>query len=145
MNNQTKGVWYRQNGIALMGDDGIHICDVKGLSRTDSENEANTARIVACINACDGYTTGQLQALAGGNVKREVTHFADRLCEAEGRYLKAERLNAKLLTALKDLLEHEGTTDSTGIGEFPAEALGVARQQAQDAIEEAAAYERGML
>ncbi len=136
MNNQSKGVWYRQNGIALMGDEGIHICDVKGLSRTASENEANAARIVACVNACDGYTTEQLVELKGGNVKREVTHYADKLCEAEGRYLKAELHRDNLLTALKALVEHEGSMVETGIGMMESDELQEARKQAQVAIRE---------
>lgn len=41
-----------------------------------------------------------------------------------------------LLLALKSLLEHEGTVDVTGIGEFPSEALCVARNQAVAAIDE---------
>lgn len=42
----------------------------------------------------------------------------------------------KLLAALEALLEHEGTVDSTGIGEFPSEALGVARAEALAVITE---------
>ncbi|MDF9778861.1 hypothetical protein [Pseudomonas baetica] len=41
-----------------------------------------------------------------------------------------------LLLALESLLEHEGTVDSTGIGDFPSEALGLARNQAIAAIAE---------
>lgn len=41
-----------------------------------------------------------------------------------------------LLLALELLLEHEGTVDSTGIGDFPSEALGLARSQAIAAIDE---------
>lgn len=42
----------------------------------------------------------------------------------------------KLLAALEALLEHEGTVDSTGIGDFPSEALGVARAEALAVIAE---------
>lgn len=96
----------------------------------------NASRIVACLNACDGYSTEQLVALAGGNVKREVTRYADKLCDAENRYLKAERQRDTLLAALKALLEHEGTVVHTGIGDFPSDALQEARIQAQAAIDE---------
>lgn len=96
----------------------------------------NAGRIVACLSACEGYSTEQLASLAGGNVKREVTRYADKLCEAENRYLKAEKHQDSLLAALEALLEHEGTVDVTGIGEFPAEALQLARRQAQAAIDE---------
>jgi hypothetical protein len=41
-----------------------------------------------------------------------------------------------LLLALESLLEHEGTVDSTGIGDFPSEALGLARNQAIATIAE---------
>jgi hypothetical protein len=41
-----------------------------------------------------------------------------------------------LLAALEALLEHEGTVDYTGIGEFPSEALGQARAQALTVIAE---------
>nr|WP_129591710.1 hypothetical protein [Pseudomonas sp. ZH-FAD] len=136
MTKRTKREWYTQNGIAIMGDEGIHVTDVKGLSRTDSENEANAARIVACVNACDGYATEQLVALKGGNVKREVTYYADKLCAAEGRYLKAEQQRDNLLAALKNLLEHEGTQVETGIGMMEPDELQEARKQAQAAIRE---------
>lgn len=39
-----------------------------------------------------------------------------------------------LLAALEALLEHEGTVDHTGIGDFPSEALQAARRQAMAAI-----------
>ncbi|MEX6780488.1 hypothetical protein [Pseudomonas aeruginosa] len=136
MTKHTKGEWYTQNGIAIMGDEGIHVTDVKGLSRTDSENEVNAARIVACVNACDGYTTEQLVALKGGNVKREVTYYADKLCGAEGRYLKAELHRDNLLAALKALLEHEGSMVETGIGMMESDELQEARELAQVAIRE---------
>lgn len=136
MIKHTKGEWKVQNGVAIMGDEGIHITDVKGLSRTDSENEANASRIVACVNACDGYTTEQLVALKGGNVKREVTYYADKLCGAQNRYLKAEQQRDNLLAALKNLLEHEGTQVETGIGMMEPDELQEARKQAQAAIRE---------
>nr|WP_073937456.1 hypothetical protein [Pseudomonas aeruginosa] len=135
MTTHTKGVWRTQYGIAVIGD-GIHLFDVRGLSRTDSENEANAARIVACVNACDGYTTEQLVALKGGNVKREVTYYADKLCDAQNRYLKAEQQRDNLLAALKNLLEHEGSQVETGIGMMEPDELQEARKQAQAAIRE---------
>jgi len=135
MTTHSKGVWRTQYGIAVIGD-GIHLFDVRGLSRTDSENEANAARIVACVNACDGYTTEQLVALKGGNVKREVTYYADKLCGAEGRYLKAEQHRDNLLAALKALLEHEGSMVETGIGMMESDELQEARKLAQVAIRE---------
>lgn len=135
MDSYSKGPWTTLYGIALTAD-GIHVADVKGLSRTDDENEANARRIVVCVNACDGYTTEQLEALAGGNVKREVVDFADKLSDAENRYLKAEAQRDTLLAALKDLVKYEGTTQETGIGVFPSDELGAAVMQAQAAIDE---------
>lgn len=41
-----------------------------------------------------------------------------------------------LTLALESLLEHEGTVDSTGIGDFPSEALRIARNQAIAAVAE---------
>jgi len=69
-------------------------------------------------------------------VKREVTRVADKLCEAENRYLKAEAYLDRLLSALEALLEHEGTVDDTGIGEMPSQALEDARHGAMILIEE---------
>lgn len=102
----------------------------------DSDDEARKNRIEVCLSACDGYTNEQLLSLAGGNVKREVTHFADQLCHAQGRYLKAEQHRDSLLSALKALLEHEGAEVETGIGMFPSDELEQARKQAQAVIEE---------
>lgn len=136
MIKHTKGEWKVQNSVDIMGDEGIHVANVKGLSRTDSENEANAARIVACVNACDWYTTEQLVALKGGNVKREVTYYADKLSGAQNRYLKAETQRDNLLAALKALLEHEGTQVETGIGMMEPDELQEARNQAQAVIRE---------
>lgn len=134
MTKRTKQQWYTQNGVSIMGSEAIHVTDVKGHSSTDVENEANAARIVACVNACDGYTTEQLVALKGGNVKREATYYADKLSAAQNRYLKAEQQRDNLLAALKNLLEHEGTQVETGIGMMEPEELQEARKQAQAAI-----------
>lgn len=136
MSAQPKQQWYTQYGTSLMHD-GAHVCDVRSRNGDPDQDDANAKRIVACLNACDGYTTEQLQSLAGGNVKREVTHFADQLGEAEGRYLRAEGIRDALLAALEALLEHEGTVDHTGIGELPSEALGLAREQAVAAVADA--------
>ena len=56
--------------------------------------------------------------------------------DAEARAISAECQRNKLLVALKDLLEHEGTVVSTGIGDMPSEELEHARSQAQIAIRE---------
>lgn len=136
MTDHVKGQWYTVSKTSLLGGEGIHICDVRGLPGDGLTDEANAERIAACVNACDGYTTDQLKALAGGNVKREVTRVADKLCEAENRYLKAEAYRDRLRRALEALLEHEGTVDDTGIGEMPSQALEDARHGAMILIEE---------
>jgi hypothetical protein len=63
-----------------------------------------------------------------------VTLYADKLCGAENRYLKAELSRDQLLAALEALLEHEGTVDVTGIGDLPSDALQTALNQAQAVI-----------
>lgn len=45
-----------------------------------------------------------------------------------------EQQRDSLLTALEALLEHEGTVDHTGIGDFPSEALQTARSHANSVI-----------
>lgn len=54
-------------------------------------------------------------------------------------FVELHRITAQrdlLMLALESLLEHEGSVDSTGIGDFPSEALGIARNQAIAAIAE---------
>jgi len=121
------------SGVEVYAGDQF-ICQMSHNPAQREDAKANASRIVACVNACDGYSTEQLEALAGGNVKREVTLYADKLCEAENRYLKAERHSDTLLAALEALFEYEGTVDTTGIGDFPSEALQDARRQAEAAI-----------
>lgn len=48
-------------------------------------------------------------------------------------------ITGRLLSALKSLLEHEGTVSYTGIGEMPSDELQQARHAAQSAIDEAEA------
>ncbi|MGF6282277.1 hypothetical protein ABH908_000239 [Pseudomonas frederiksbergensis] len=61
------------------------------------------------------------------------------MSELDKANVEVQRITAQrdlLLLALESLLEHEGTVDSTGIGDFPSEALGIARNQAIAAIAE---------
>ncbi|MHC5194910.1 hypothetical protein ACYSUW_14245 [Pseudomonas frederiksbergensis] len=61
------------------------------------------------------------------------------MSELDKANVEVQRITAQrdlLLLALVALLEHEGTVDSTGIGDFPSEALGIARNQAITAIAE---------
>lgn len=91
-------------------------------SRSYAVDEANARRIVACVNACQGLDTGDLEATG--------------LVSAVGyQLIGLTKQRDMLLTALEALLEHEGTVDHTGIGNFPAEALQAARAQAQAAID----------
>lgn len=51
------------------------------------------------------------------------------------RVKTVEQQRDRLLVALMALLEHEGTVESTGIGEFPSQALCEARRHAEEAVE----------
>jgi hypothetical protein len=76
---------------------------------------------VACVNACQGLDTGHLEATG--------------LVSAVGyQLIELAKQRDMLLVALEALLEHEGTVDHTGIGDFPSEALQISRVQAQAAI-----------
>lgn len=138
MAEHSKGKWVVRDKTLIVTGKGVQVCDVSASSCTDFENEANAKRIAACVNACDGYTTEQLLALAGGNVKREVTHFADKLCEAESRYLKAEAHRESLLVALKALLEFEGVE----AGEMDDDQRQYVRIKAQQAVSDVEAATR---
>ncbi|QHF00529.1 hypothetical protein LCG56_27500 (plasmid) [Pseudomonas cannabina pv. alisalensis] len=94
---------------------------LKDTSRSHAEDEANARRIVACVNACQGLDTGDLEATG--------------LVSAVGyQLIDLAKQRDRLLAALETLLEHEGTVDHTGIGDFPSMALHAARSQALEVI-----------
>lgn len=55
----TKENWVVSDHI--YGSDGKRVASHHVLSRDDSENEANARRIVACVNACAGISTENLE------------------------------------------------------------------------------------
>ncbi|MBX8493136.1 hypothetical protein K5D42_25025 [Pseudomonas cichorii] len=84
-------------------------------SRSYAVDEANARRIVACVNACQGLDTGDL----------EVTGLVSAIGY---QLIELTKQRNTLLAALETLIEH------TGIGDLPAECLQVARSQAHAAI-----------
>lgn len=118
MSGHTEGIWYTQHGLAVMGPDDCQISNTKSMSRTQAVNEANATRIVACVNACDGYSNDELTGFAISGIAQ------------------SKQMQERLLKALEVMLEHEGTVDSTGIGNFPSEALRQARLDAESLIKE---------
>ena len=61
MNEHTKEPW-RVELSWITGSDGKRItCPTACMSRDDDENEANERRIVACVNACAGVATEELE------------------------------------------------------------------------------------
>lgn len=89
----------------------------------------SSSMIPALIGVCGILVSGMVIGYQASRTGIAVAN--DKNLEVAQRL--AEQRNT-LLLALEELLEHEGTVDFTGIGEFPSEALGNARQQAREAI-----------
>ncbi len=75
------------------------ICDLtkpQGFYRSPVETEANAARIVACVNACEGIV----------DPAQTLDEYAHKLQWRTGRVKDLEALNAELVAALNGLFEH---------------------------------------
>ena len=74
----------------------------------DSENEANARRIVACVNACDGYSTEALEE-PGGFMKSfgDALEQRDKLLEALRRIASWETDNGAVRIARETIAEVE--------------------------------------
>ena len=63
MNKHTKGTWFRNEYRQILGSSGQRVC-VDGFAfctHSTEESQANDRRIVACVNACEGFSIEELQ------------------------------------------------------------------------------------
>lgn len=99
MKQHTPEPWARGTHSADNGEplDMIFGCDGRVVVGDDVITTANARRIVACVNACAGWETGQLEAMEQGSLKESlfrVTQQRDAL-QAQVDELLAALVNAK--------------------------------------------------
>lgn len=90
----TTEPWHA-GGYEIEADDGSLICNMSGW-RNPAANKANARRIVACVNACKGIKTEDLES---------VPDFA---LMGSATIEKVEQQRDELLEALKAMLTHMG-------------------------------------
>ena len=102
----TPGPWQTLavRGRTIIGD-GILICDMAGSDDSIERQKANAARIVACVNACENFTTQELQERGQLHVQLDQAQrwAADYLAERDA--IRAD--NARLREALQAVVDYE--------------------------------------
>ena len=96
MNKHSKGPWYKNRNWLIADANGHPIC-VDGFSfgsHSTEESQANTRRIVACINACEGFS---IEELEGADL------FKDSI-ESQSEIIALKKHLDELLEALIGLL-----------------------------------------
>lgn len=108
-----------------------HLNDCDGCERCDF--------LMGVYMACDGCGQWGHKDSSHQYAMRDGEFFCEKCTPAEDELSRVTRQRDMLLAALQAMLEHEGTTESTGIGEMPSEALEEARKQAHAVIAEVTA------
>jgi hypothetical protein len=100
----------------VSASDGIGVCITDGVSprRATNENAPNARRIVACVNACEGISTEDLEENKNPGAARSTN---DRL----------RAINAELLAALQQRMTLEPSPDMPDRSQGIAEAQFYAR------------------
>lgn len=94
----TKEPWSHRNGRIFQTD--RNVLTIANIARAfDGDySEANARRIVACVNACDGLDTSQLEQFGLG------TAFGTVLFDVTAERNQLIQQNAQLLAALRDVI-----------------------------------------
>lgn len=97
MSSHAPGPWARDYFRQVAGVNGQVVCldDFTLGSRSTEETAANTRRVIACVNACEGFSVEELE---GANL------FTDSI-ESLHEILATRRQRDELLAALEGLLE----------------------------------------
>lgn len=95
MNKHSKGPWFK-NKNRIIADANDHPVCLDGFSfgsHSTEKSQANTRRIVACINACEGFS---IEGLEGANL------FKDSI-ESQSEIITLKKQRDELLMALRGL------------------------------------------
>ena len=99
MNKHSKGPWFK-NKNRIIADANDHPVCLDGFSfgsHSTEKSQANTRRIVACINACEGFS---IEELEGANL------FKDSI-ESQSEIIAMKKQRDELLEALQYWLPKE--------------------------------------
>lgn len=137
MKNYTRGKWSENpqwKGF-IIGEDGKTICQVAAYASGFARRDANTARILACVNACDGIPT---EALNGVNLQEKLTAvdgivkkallLADDYCSQRDELLAALELAVEQMESDAVGIEYEcgcgrGLEELDRLGQLPEAIL----------------------
>lgn len=116
MSKHTQGKWAENpqwKGF-IIGEDGKTICQVAAYNGGFATRDANTARILACVNACEGVptevlenTVGPLGAFKFVQDQRDIYRGqVEELREECRKITPLEAQRDELLAALEDIIAY---------------------------------------
>lgn len=131
MSKHTPAPWLENEHHQVFGPNGRRIC-VDGFAfgtHSTEESQANTKRVVACINACEGFS---LEELEGANL------FADSI-ESDAEIIALKKQRDELLEALCDFSEyvHNEQCSTDGAVQYSTTQINRLVFKARDAIAKA--------
>lgn len=97
MSSHVPGPWSRDRSHQIVDGNGqiVYVDNFTFGSHRTEESQANTKRIIACVNACEGFTTEELE---GANLHSDSMGLLREI-------LAEKRRCDELLAALEGLLE----------------------------------------
>lgn len=113
MNKHSKGPWFK-NKNRIIADANDHPVCLDGFSfgsHSTEKSQANTRRIVACINACEGFS---IEELEGANL------FKDSI-ESQSEIITLKKQRDDLIAALKQI--QSATVDAGNINTIASKAI----------------------
>ena len=113
MNKHSKGPWFK-NKNRIIADANDHPVCLDGFSfgsHSTEKSQANTRRIVACINACEGFS---IEGLEGANL------FKDSI-ESQSEIITLKKQRDDLIAALKQI--QSATVDAGNINTIASKAI----------------------
>ena len=106
MSNHTLEPW-KQAGFSISAKGG-HVAKVLDVYMDRSIRDANGRRIVACVNACAGIPTENLE---GVNLRDKILEYSETMLNAAGQGAKVTQQRDVLLAALREIAESYPVTD----------------------------------
>lgn len=103
MSEYTKEPWHA-SGYEVQQDNGSTICNMSGW-KNQALTKANARRIVACVNACAGIETHELELMTGDlSIHNQITHPAQKTLTPKATQYRMQR--DELLYALRMITEY---------------------------------------
>jgi hypothetical protein len=113
MSKHTPGPWARDHFRQIAGKNGqvVYVDDFTFGSHSTKESQANTRRIVACINACEGFSIEELE---------DANLFKDSI-ESQSEIIALKKQRDDLIVALKQI--QSATVDAGNINTIASKAI----------------------